>query len=245
MKRTDAVAKRHTWPQPLYAQVSGHLLSRVKAGEWSPGETLPNEFALATEYNVSIGTIRRAIEGLERHGIMTRRQGRGTFIARDGRNPLEAKFTALRTFAAEPPGLSYEIEGIVTRRGDTAETEALQRTEPCDIIQIDQSVRLQGTLAGIESACVPADRFPRLDTQLTYGQHLYSVYSDYGVLVIRAEDIVTVGSATDEIARRLNIAPGDCILTVRRVAVTLEQLPIEYRVSHYLPATVAYACNIN
>ena len=66
--------------RPLYSQVREILLSRIDRGDWSEGELLPNEFQLATEFGVSVGTIRRAVGGLEEAGIVVRKQGRGTFL---------------------------------------------------------------------------------------------------------------------------------------------------------------------
>ena len=67
---------------PLYEQVQAQILGRIKDGEWSVGQIMPNEGDLAREFQVSSGTIRKALEVLEDLGILTRRQGRGTFVRR-------------------------------------------------------------------------------------------------------------------------------------------------------------------
>lgn len=87
---------RLTVPKPLYSQVRDVLLARIRGGEWGAGETLPNEFLLAADFGVSIGTIRRAIEGLEETGIVKRIQGRGTFVSGPGPSALQDKFCRLR-----------------------------------------------------------------------------------------------------------------------------------------------------
>ena len=52
--------------KPLYSQVRDMLATRISSGDWGPGATLPNEASLAAAYGVSIGTIRRAVEGASR-----------------------------------------------------------------------------------------------------------------------------------------------------------------------------------
>ena len=68
--------------QPLYAQVKNLLVKRIGSGAWKPGELLPSEYELAAEYNVSQGTVRKAMMALEADRLIVRRQGRGTYVAR-------------------------------------------------------------------------------------------------------------------------------------------------------------------
>ena len=46
---------------PLYREVQWRITRALAAGEWKPGEAIPSESRLARQFNVSIGTIRRAI----------------------------------------------------------------------------------------------------------------------------------------------------------------------------------------
>ncbi len=97
MKQAAVLDARAAVSKPLYGQVRELLLGRIGRGEWSPGESLPNEFVLASQFEVSVGTIRRAIEGLEDSGVVVRKQGRGTYISGQGAQALQNKFTNLRS----------------------------------------------------------------------------------------------------------------------------------------------------
>ena len=66
---------------PLYAQIKDSILSRIVAGEWSPGSFLPSEMALAEEYGVSQGTLRKALNELTLEKRLVRYQGKGTAVA--------------------------------------------------------------------------------------------------------------------------------------------------------------------
>ena len=50
--------------RPLYAQVKDLLVQRLVRGDWGPGEPLPTETALAEEFKVSHGTVRKALDKL-------------------------------------------------------------------------------------------------------------------------------------------------------------------------------------
>ncbi len=69
---------------PLYRQVKELLLQRVVSGVWKPGEGLPSETKLAEQFNVSQGTVRKALEEMVAEHVVVRHQGKGTFVAARG-----------------------------------------------------------------------------------------------------------------------------------------------------------------
>lgn len=71
-------------PGPLYQQIVDGVRRAVSEGRLEPGITLPSFRALAGELMVSLITVKRAYEELEREGIIFRRQGLGTFVAEQG-----------------------------------------------------------------------------------------------------------------------------------------------------------------
>jgi GntR family transcriptional regulator len=71
-------------PGTLYEQIVDGLKREVSEGRVKPGAALPSFRALAEELLVSVITVKRAYEELEREGIIYRRQGLGTFVADHG-----------------------------------------------------------------------------------------------------------------------------------------------------------------
>jgi len=71
-------------PGPLYQQIIDGLKREISEGRLLPGSPLPSFRALAEQLLVSVITVRRAYEELEREGIIYRRQGVGTFVAEGG-----------------------------------------------------------------------------------------------------------------------------------------------------------------
>ena len=68
-------------PGPLYQQIVDRLKREISEGRLSPGSPLPSFRALAEGLLVSVITVKRAYEELERDGIIYRRQGLGTFVS--------------------------------------------------------------------------------------------------------------------------------------------------------------------
>jgi GntR family transcriptional regulator len=65
----------------LYQQIVDGIKREISEGRLPPGSPLPSFRALAEELLVSVITVKRAYEELERDGILYRRQGLGTFVA--------------------------------------------------------------------------------------------------------------------------------------------------------------------
>lgn len=69
---------------PLYQQIVDGFTRAIGERRLEPGTALPSFRVLAQELLVSMITVKRAYEELERSGIIYRRQGLGTFVAEGG-----------------------------------------------------------------------------------------------------------------------------------------------------------------
>jgi GntR family transcriptional regulator len=67
-------------PTPLYLQLKDLLASRIADGLLQPGDALPSERRLCDEFGLSRTTVREALRGLNRQGLIRTVPGRGTFV---------------------------------------------------------------------------------------------------------------------------------------------------------------------
>lgn len=65
----------------MYQQIVDQITARVMAGDWLPGQALPSIRELAAGSGVSVITVKRAYEDLERAGLIATRQGKGSVVA--------------------------------------------------------------------------------------------------------------------------------------------------------------------
>jgi GntR family transcriptional regulator len=77
-------------PGPLYQQIVDGIKREVLANRLTAGSPLPSYRALAEGLLVSLITVKRAYEELEREGITYSRQGLGTFVAARGSDRTRA-----------------------------------------------------------------------------------------------------------------------------------------------------------
>lgn len=67
--------------ESLQSQIIRQIRAAVLAGELAAGESLPSIRALASEQRVSVITVQRAYEELEREGLIHSRRGKGFFVS--------------------------------------------------------------------------------------------------------------------------------------------------------------------
>ena len=67
--------------EPLQGQISRQIRARILAGGLPAGEIIPSIRALARAQQVSVITVQRAYEALEREGLIHSRRGKGFFIS--------------------------------------------------------------------------------------------------------------------------------------------------------------------
>ena len=80
---------------PLYQQIYDGVSRAVITGELAPGEALPPIRTAAEELRVSVISVKRAWEELERDGFIITAVGRGSFVAELSAVELAAKRRAL------------------------------------------------------------------------------------------------------------------------------------------------------
>ncbi|MCX6646060.1 MAG: GntR family transcriptional regulator, partial [bacterium] len=67
--------------EPLHAQISRQIRTRILSGTLEEGEALPSIRAMAREQHVSVITVQRAYDDLQREGLLNSKKGKGLFVA--------------------------------------------------------------------------------------------------------------------------------------------------------------------
>jgi DNA-binding LacI/PurR family transcriptional regulator len=75
----------------LYERLYNQVLEDIRKGDLRSGDRVPSEKELAQAHGVSRITSMRALQNLERAGLVERIRGKGTFVARDVTSVLEAE----------------------------------------------------------------------------------------------------------------------------------------------------------
>jgi GntR family transcriptional regulator len=108
---------------PLYRRVHDALRSAIENSLLKPQDALPPERDLATDFGVSRITVRKALDALVAEGLLTRKQGAGTFVS--GR--VEKQFAKLTSFSEDMAarGRKPRSEWLLRASGTVTPDESL------------------------------------------------------------------------------------------------------------------------
>jgi GntR family transcriptional regulator len=83
---------------PIYVQLRDQIAAAIGRGALAPGTQLPTMRQVAVALKIDLNTVQRAYGELEREGLLTMVQGRGSFVAHPP--ALRHREHELNTFAA-------------------------------------------------------------------------------------------------------------------------------------------------
>ena len=224
-------------PRPLYLQVKDALLKRLATDYWRPGELLPSEPKLADEFNVSQGTVRRALEELAGQNLILREQGRGTRVAMH--TPDRALFGFFHLVARDDTRELPESHTVRVSRAKAvrAERDRLDLAQGDFVVRIVRLRFLGSRPKILETIRVSHAMFPGLEKTpaASLPNTIYEHYeSQFGVTIVRAEERLRAVPASRAEARLLEIPEGTPLLEIDRVARGHMNQPIEWRSSRCL-----------
>lgn len=219
---------------PLYKEVRRRILQCLAEGEWKPGERLPTESALAERFGVAISTVRAGVGELTAAGVLIRRQGKGTFVARHDPHSQHFRFSNIYNSKRQKVSTTREIVSMRKVRADrkTIELLALDTNAAPYVHRVSCISRIDAIPVGVMELILPVALFPTLRQQHIEptGENLYSVYQRVcGVTVLRMEERVSARTAGAQLAKTLKVRAAHPVLQVERIAYTFNNMPVEIR----------------
>jgi GntR family transcriptional regulator len=230
----DVAANVTALAHPLYRQVQMALTRKLATGDWKPGAAIPSETSLASMFNVSIGTIRKAVDALVAGNILVRRQGRGTFV---GMHTEDRTLFYFFHIARKDGSKELPVHELLSFRKGKAEAEEALRLgvgRGTPTLRMQNALKLGGRPVIFDDIVVPAALFPRLDED-SYRERestIYALYqARYRINVIRISERLSAAMPSATVAAVLGMPVVTPALVIRRVAYTYNDTPVEYRVS--------------
>ena len=66
---------------PIFEQIKNTFINQIISGELTENELLPSIRSLAQDLRISVMTVKKAYDELEKEGYILTRQGKGSFVA--------------------------------------------------------------------------------------------------------------------------------------------------------------------
>lgn len=208
------------------------MIRSLEAGEWGPGDAIPSEGELAARFNVSQGTVRKAIDEMAAENLLVRRQGKGTFVATHDDPRSFYRFLRLVPDDGRPTQSVSVPLSCASCEADADVAAALGVKTGDPVIYVERLLRFNGEAVVFDRIYLVGELFSGMTLESLHGgeRSLYSLLeSDYGVRMIHAEERLRAVAADDYSAQLLGVASGEPLLLVERTAYTYGNRAVEWR----------------
>lgn len=229
----------------LYLQVRDALAERIASGSWKAGMAVANEGDLARELGVSSGTARKALELMESQRLITRRQGRGTFVSDQTAAELAARYCNFRDADGERVHGRVAFVEVMEGAADGHECQRLYLAAGAAVYRIRRVRCLGERNFMVEDAAVPATLFPGLPSRLELAGNVSTLAQDYGILLGKAQERISLGVPPANIAQTLGVTPGTPVMLRDRLVLMLDGPPLEWGMTHWHLAGAYYLAEMN
>ncbi|MBC6402162.1 MAG: GntR family transcriptional regulator [Hyphomonadaceae bacterium] len=216
--------------KPKYKRLFDTIHQCVEQEVVGLGDPIPSERRLAEKLGISRVTVRKALSELIEGGVLDRKHGAGTFVAKR----IEKSVSSVSSFSEDMAKHS------LTPSSRTIEVKPLEPDAHLDlifglrtgqkVIQI-QRVRFANALAiAYEVVIVPENVLPDSDH---IGPSLYKDMERVGCRPTSAVQRIKALSANKVQSDMLDVAPGAAILHIERHGVIGSGRVVEYTNSYY------------
>lgn len=228
-------ARSPAYSIPLYIQIAEGLIGQIESGELPPGERLPAERELSEDLGVNRMTLRRALRVLETQGLIVRKHGIGTYVAK---HKIDRQMDAVFRFTTGMQRRGYTPGARLISLDEVMVDAALARELAVPISSLAyrilrlRSINQEPVL--LESYTIPTQRFPDLERYNLENRSLYEIMeSEYGVSIARARQSFEPVVASAFEAGLLEIEEGDPLMLEKRISFDEHDRPIEYGKDRY------------
>ena len=217
--------------QPLYQKVEEHIKNQINQGLLIPGDLILSEPRLSKELDVSIGTVKKALDNLVWQGVLFRHQGKGTFVSRiDFNNSLFRFFSY-----GDHKGSDVRIRKSTTDRwlgkGPKKICRQLEVEEGTELLFIERIGYRREKPIFIENSWWIASLVPDLEKEETHIPDLFYalIVDHYKIPIIRAEETLTAEACDKKTAEKLNINVESPVVVLNRSTYTVGDKIVEVR----------------
>ena len=214
---------------PLYVQIRKSLKDDIVNKVLRPGQRLPSEDELATQFGVSRMTVRQGISDLIDEGLLYRRHGVGTFVSQSHIERDHSHLTSFMEFAREE-GIDATIRLLIADilPAKLQIARALLLDEGDLVIRVKTLRFVESIPITVHDAYVPYKLFPQLLQEDLEAQHLWAIFESYGFRVKRAVQRLMARGAEEEIAQLLEVEIDFPILYKERTVYLDDGTPVEF-----------------
>lgn len=229
--------------KPLHLQAEEILRRLIEENEYKNGKLLPSETKMSEHLNISRNTLRQAINTLVLEGLLIRKKGVGTKVAKKG---IVGGIKNWLSFSQEMKMLGIEIRNFelhISRKKPTEEIANFFNTVPYS--DTERCIVLERVRGNKEYPFVYFISYFNPTIPMTgdedFTRPLYGLLeTQYNITVKTSKEEISARLAGESIAEKLEINANDPILIRKRFVYDVNNMPIEYNIGYYRADSFTY-----
>lgn len=204
---------RKTDTPKVYEVIYNRLRSQIFSGKFRPGDILPSENQLCSEFSVSRETVRKGLKQLEQEGLIFSRPKIGYFVS----TPNHSNLTL--TFQENTEGFTTHYSDVHGILPDEVLQKKLDITANQKVIQLSQVTRdPQGTPVSFEIKYIPYERaYPSVESEMRYAVLPDITLAKVDSFEYYTEIQVSAAPAPAQAAMALGCPEGTPLLLIERL----------------------------
>lgn len=214
---------------PLYVAIADRLAADIRSGRWPDGSRLPPERVFCAQLSVSRTTLREALDELEQRGLISRHQGRGTFVStRTTRADLGSYFSIGAALASQGKSLTSRVLGFDGVEAGRQTAVHLACPPGAPLARLHRVRSVDGEPLYLETTYLLLERFPGLLDADVRHRSLYEVLrTDYDCHVVAAVAEMMPVILTPAESQLLGVHRHMPALSLHRVTRDADDRPVE------------------
>ena len=229
--------------KPLHLQAEEILRRLIEENDYKNGKRLPSETDMSKQLTISRNTVRQAINKLVIEGLLIRRKGVGTKVAKKG---IVGGIKNWLSFSQEMKMLGIEIRNFelhISRKKLTEEIANFFNTIPYS--DTERCIVLERVRGNKEYPFVYFISYFNPVIPMTgdedFTRPLYEILeTQYNIIAKTSKEEISARLAGEFIAEKLEIKSSDPILIRKRFVYDVNGTPIEYNIGYYRADSFTY-----
>lgn len=231
---------------PKYSIIRNWFAGRIANGEYASGQKLPSEHEIMEQFGVSRVTARQAFDALRAQGFVEARRGKGYFVSR---LLATASLERLQSFGemVAPLGIGAhsDVIEILEIPADADVADGLDIARDDKVIRIVRARLAGSTTVSIDVSYLPLEIGRRLILLDLGRQDIFVLMEQrLDIEIGYAELMIDTIPAPNFTTRRLDLAPGESALRLKRLTVSNSGQRLMFEQLYARPDTIQFRVRI-
>lgn len=212
--------------EPLYMQLVNQIKRNIKDGTLKPGDMLPSESQLATEYEVSRTTVRKGLSLLFTEGYINPVAGKGYFV----KEPKVDQYTLYFNERKCIDNYTNETKLLGVKLVNTnAELSREFGPKPRSFVMIQWIIYSDGKPVAYDIKYLPYGKGePTVEKEIHYATFPEVVAKHQSLFSIKKELKISAPKVTPELKEILHLSGEDPVILIKQKIFDLHHKPIGY-----------------